>query len=475
MFARFNGKCPDLSEIDIITIAHGTNDLSSNVPIGEIGNVNDISFNTNTFYGAYRSIINTIQANYPNIRIMLCTPIHKHTSEACDVTPNAEGHYLKDYVEAIRNIGEMYSLQVCDFYKECGLNYNNYLSFYPDGVHPNEAGYKLMGKTYIENLKKIGFAEAKENEIVKVEGVTISKTEATIGKGNTLQLTKTITPSNATNTNVSWESSDSSIATVTNVGLVKGIKEGNCTITVKTIDGDFTASCNLTIEASNNDVLFEKVSRGLVVDVDMATGTSGDSTINDLSGNNNNLTISQQPSSGGFTGKSFIFNDNDKSVYFSKTDFSLNTSTGTLEWTVRPLGTSGMGFNDRTCGLTGVGGAGLYSWIGRNNLVVFRNNSSLIDTSTSGFNIAPNNIYHFVVTFSNTDVKVYINGELRKTIEGTYNTNFNFGELLLGDIIKNSSSKVKQELFSSRLYSVALSESEVLQNYNYENSIDRNY
>ena len=83
---------------------------------------------------------------------------------------------------------------------------------------------------------------------VPVTGVTLNESSATINTGEELVLTPTISPSNATNKNVTWSSSDTSVATVSN-GTVTGVGEGTATITVTTEDGNFEASCVVTVQA----------------------------------------------------------------------------------------------------------------------------------------------------------------------------------------------------------------------------------
>ena len=82
---------------------------------------------------------------------------------------------------------------------------------------------------------------------VDVTGVSLDNTSATIEEKQTLQLTATISPSDATNKKVTWSSENTAIATVSNTGLVTAVKEGNTTITVTTDDGGYQASCNLTV------------------------------------------------------------------------------------------------------------------------------------------------------------------------------------------------------------------------------------
>ena len=81
---------------------------------------------------------------------------------------------------------------------------------------------------------------------VSVTGVTVSPATGSIEMGETLQLTATVVPNNATNKNVTWSSSNNSIATVSN-GLVTGVSAGNVTITVTTADGNYTATSTITI------------------------------------------------------------------------------------------------------------------------------------------------------------------------------------------------------------------------------------
>ena len=265
LLTSFNGTCPDLSKYDIVTIAHGTNDLSSHVPIGEIGLITDNNLNTKTFYGAYRKVIETIINNYPHIRIVLCTPIHKHTThEPNEAVANNAGHTLKDYVDAIHDLANMYSLIVCDMYKDCGINFLNYTTYMPDGVHPNDYGGELMGKCYVNSLLKLGF-DSQTVVNIPVTGVKISNKNVTVKANNSILITATVEPSDATNKYCVWSSNKPSIATVDN-GRIRGMSEGSCTITVTTNDGGFTDTCSVTVEAG------EITSQDLTTSVGFETG-----------------------------------------------------------------------------------------------------------------------------------------------------------------------------------------------------------
>ena len=68
-------------------------------------------------------------------------------------------------------------------------------------------------------------------------------------EGDTQTLTATISPSNATNKSVTWSSSNTSVATVSSSGLVTAKAAGSTTITVKTNDGNKTATCAVTVKS----------------------------------------------------------------------------------------------------------------------------------------------------------------------------------------------------------------------------------
>jgi len=94
-------------------------------------------------------------------------------------------------------------------------------------------------------------ANSTGGQTVAVTGVTLSQTTATLLTTDLpLTLTATVAPSNATNKNVSWASSDATVATV-NDGVVTPVAAGTATITVTTQDGNKSATCAVTVGASN--------------------------------------------------------------------------------------------------------------------------------------------------------------------------------------------------------------------------------
>lgn len=89
---------------------------------------------------------------------------------------------------------------------------------------------------------------AAPSDPVLVTGITLNKSSETIKVGNTLTITATVSPSNATNQNLNWTSSNTSIATVSN-GVVTGVAAGSATITASSTDGsNKSATCQVTVE-----------------------------------------------------------------------------------------------------------------------------------------------------------------------------------------------------------------------------------
>ena len=83
-------------------------------------------------------------------------------------------------------------------------------------------------------------------QVVPVTGVTLNKTTLRLVVGGEETLEATVAPTNATDKDVTWVSSNTEVATVEN-GVVTAVAEGEATITVTTDDGGFTAECTVTV------------------------------------------------------------------------------------------------------------------------------------------------------------------------------------------------------------------------------------
>lgn len=97
---------------------------------------------------------------------------------------------------------------------------------------------------------------------VPVSSISLNQSSATLNPEATLQLTATIAPSDATNKNVTWSTSNSSVATVSSTGLVTAVAAGNCVITCTAADGSGKkATCNVIVHGGPSGV--EAVDLGL--------------------------------------------------------------------------------------------------------------------------------------------------------------------------------------------------------------------
>ena len=92
-------------------------------------------------------------------------------------------------------------------------------------------------------------SSTKPSQTVKVTGVNLNKTSAEIYLNNDtgFSVSATVSPSNATNKNITWSSSNSNIASVNN-GYITAHNPGAATITVKTVDGNKQASINVVVK-----------------------------------------------------------------------------------------------------------------------------------------------------------------------------------------------------------------------------------
>lgn len=105
---------------------------------------------------------------------------------------------------------------------------------------------------------------------VKVTGITLNSTSLSLNEGETADLVATISPKNATNQTVIWSSSNGSVASV-NGGKVTALKAGETTITAKSDEGGFTATCSITVNSKTIAVTSISLSK------DALTLTEGES------------------------------------------------------------------------------------------------------------------------------------------------------------------------------------------------------
>ena len=83
---------------------------------------------------------------------------------------------------------------------------------------------------------------------VKVTGITLNKTTASVVKGKTVALTATVTPDTATDKTIKWTTSNKNVATVSTDGVVTAVAAGTATITATAADDSgVKATCKITV------------------------------------------------------------------------------------------------------------------------------------------------------------------------------------------------------------------------------------
>lgn len=167
------------------------------------------------------------------------------------------------------------------------------------GIKP---GYAVItATTYDGNYT----AKCKVTVVQPVTGVKLSSSSLKISIGKSKTLTATVSPSNATNKDVTWSSSNTSVVTVSK-GVVTAKKAGSAVVTVKTADGSYTASCNVTVYVPVVDVDVSvssvKVPKG-ETRVVTAVVTPSNATNKDVTWTSTDTSIATISSSGKITGK----------------------------------------------------------------------------------------------------------------------------------------------------------------------------
>ncbi len=144
----------DFSGYDLCIIAAGTNDFKLNMPIGEY-KTDKTAYDITTFYGAYQTTLDCIKKSNEKITVCLFTPLQRNNAGYTTTSTNTAGHKLIDYVNAVKDLGEKYSVSVCDMYANSGITEENVFEYTIDGLHPNNKGYELMGACAVEFISKL--------------------------------------------------------------------------------------------------------------------------------------------------------------------------------------------------------------------------------------------------------------------------------------------------------------------------------
>ncbi len=154
----FVNRYSQISEnADLIFVLGGTNDYGATtgeVPLGKAGDEG-----TDTFYGAYTTLLERLSAKYPQAVIVTATPFQRDNSITGypEGELNDSGNTLKEYCDAVKELSAQYNLTCVDFYNLEGMRLSDetFSTYFEDGLHPNDAGNKVIADYLIPVLRQI--------------------------------------------------------------------------------------------------------------------------------------------------------------------------------------------------------------------------------------------------------------------------------------------------------------------------------
>lgn len=131
-------------DADIITIMGGTNDAGSKVSIGSIDDRT-----SETFYGACHLLFGGVKSMHIGKKIGVITPLPRVTT--------TDG-IMEKYCKVIKEVASYYELPLLDLLNFPEINPNigdNKIKYMPDGLHPNNEGYKKIAQKVEEFIKSL--------------------------------------------------------------------------------------------------------------------------------------------------------------------------------------------------------------------------------------------------------------------------------------------------------------------------------
>ena len=175
-----------------------------------------------------------------NTNTTINVPITVYAYYATPLTPSNQ--------TTVRSVGD-FTVNAGSDWKQYTFDINPSYVYYGFGIYAKQSGgatvYLPIDDVQIWTVNPW----SKYEEPINVTGVTLNKSELTLAADTTEELIATVSPADATNKNVTWESSNTNVATVSD-GVVRGVSAGNATITVRTQDGGYTATCAVTVTAA---------------------------------------------------------------------------------------------------------------------------------------------------------------------------------------------------------------------------------
>ena len=171
--------------VDAILIFIGTNDYNNGVPIGEWYDVKEeqvmyghgqpkqlvtrerryMRMDPDTYRGRINIALDKVKRMYPEKQVVLLTPIHRaqfHRNEKnwqiTEDYTNQCGIYLEEYINAVKEAGNIWAVPVIDLNAVSGLYpmMDEHVQYFKDGatdrLHPNDKGHERMARTLMYQL-----------------------------------------------------------------------------------------------------------------------------------------------------------------------------------------------------------------------------------------------------------------------------------------------------------------------------------
>ena len=140
-------KAIDWSKVDYVTVLYGTNDVQGGVALDNVEDPKD----TTTYLGACRYALEKLWAAYPNLKVLLLTPIYRYwndTQTDSDEKTFTGGKHFYEFGDGLLQVAADYKTSAVDLYRTLGINKINRAYYFPvgDGTHPNDLGRALLGE-----------------------------------------------------------------------------------------------------------------------------------------------------------------------------------------------------------------------------------------------------------------------------------------------------------------------------------------
>lgn len=207
----------------------------------------------------YKNFVRRIFELAPDITVYCGSMVN----EVSGIAPDEADGYVENGLNALLPgivtdlQAEGYDVQFVDLKNITNLSGANGDFGASDGVHPNENGQKKIASAWYDAIvsQVLEMNEAGEGSglanIKPVKGVKseVDEMDLTVG-GYAQRMTSFIQPSSATFSTIKYSSSDDEIATVDEFGLVSPVSQGECTITATSLEGGYTDTCDVTVNAA---------------------------------------------------------------------------------------------------------------------------------------------------------------------------------------------------------------------------------